>query len=747
MLCKSLVLTAGLGLAALVSPQLAAQDLQPVISYEGKFVVSFHLEALEQAGLQLVDVEQTDDLSSYPELKIDGEPMLFRVDGEQSDLTVLRTRAGDFQPYGVLGGSLKAFGGFALQDIASGAEVDFDQFVVAPRLVRNDGPGGEPDPDYFYVMSAGDPVGDFQLCYVKIFFAADGTYGGDPGDPAAHDPERLRLKAFDLVVTEHLAAKLGRPELEGRHLGSGQIDVDVEPFGGRWQHPEGQNIFTPFSGTGADEDDGGFSGGVKDVSLGILNSITQLGHTGTFPNGRAGLSMATTSCNVGDVNVPWLAPNTFLQEDHPGIGMALFRQKDYDVSGTPVSRFEQVGVSWVKHGFFALSNSQCIPCQNPSNGTFLGVGCSDTYGTSNNGNRMWLGPRDEWNPHAGTWEATGSFFDGSPVDDFRDEFGSGNGSVNHRLEAFDSDLGDTSANYFYEAIYLVRDDENIDNNVGSRECFMTWNGFSWQFNTPTSGNPLIEGPALRERWGDRRTTQALQDDPNALPGDPSDDGNVVLSVDVTDLGDGTWRYEYALYNWTLDRRVDSFSVPAFGPVSDFSFHDIDDDPANDWVPSVSGKNLTWTWPGVTGSGHKVAGPLEWGTLYNFGFTSIYPPAEHDAALGIHDTGPGGDLLAVETLGPQGLSLSADVIAPETGGSVELIVRGGQHGAMIAALSVNGILVNPLILTSSPIPFVGGEATLALAVPPTVSGLEIGFIAADFDTSVVQLGNLMTLAIQ
>ncbi|GJM22923.1 MAG: hypothetical protein DHS20C15_28380 [Planctomycetota bacterium] len=746
MLRKMLSVSAGFGLLALLSSPVQAQDVQPMRVYEGKLVVSFHVAALEQAGLQLVNVEQTDDLESYPDLVVDGEPMLFRVDGERTDLTVLQNREGNFQPYGVLGGEINTFGGFTLQDIASGASVDFNQFVVAPREVRNDGPGGQFDPDYFYMMTADDDVGDFQMCYVKVLFAEDGGYGPSPGGPTGHSNVRLRIKAFDLVVTENLAAKLGRPDLTDRHLGGGQIDADFEPFGGRWEHPEGQNMFTPYNGVGAP--DSSFQGGFKDVSLGILNSITQLGHTGTFPNGRAGLSMATTSCNLGTVNVPWLQANNVLQEDHPGIGMNLFREADYTVSGQSISRFEQVGVSWVKHGFFALSNSQCIPCQNPSNGTFLGVGCSDTYGTGNNGDRYWLGPRSEWNPHLGTWDADNSFFDGTPAGDgFRNENGSGNGSVDHRLEAFDSDLGDTSANYYYEAIYLVRGDEDISNNIGSRECFMNWNGFSWQFTTPSSGNPLIEGPALSKHWGDTRVTQALQDDPNAVPGDPSDDGNVVLAVDVTDLGNGTWRYEYALYNWTLDRGVDSFSVPAFGPVSDFYFHDTDQEAANDWVPVVNGKNITWTFPGVNLPGHKVAGPLEWGTVYNFGFTSIYPPATHDAALGIHEAGNGGDLLAVETRAPTGLSISADVIAPETGGSVELIVRGGNHGAMIGALSVNGILVNPLILTAMPVPFVGGEATLSLAVPPAVSGLDIGFIAADFDTSVVQLSNLMTLAIQ
>lgn len=715
--------------------------------YDGQVVLTFQEGALEAAGLELVDVEMTEDPALYPNLIVDGEPLIFRADNETTSLVALRNPDGTFQPYGVIGGQFQSSEGFSLRSTATGDTVDFHDFIVKPTLVRNDGPGGERDPDYFFLGPANDPEAGFNLCYVKVLFSSTGY---EPTGPiSSHQSADLRVTAFDLIVTSGLANALGQPELEGRAIGAGQLNVNVLAYDKRWEHPDGQNVFTPYLGDDSSESDSAFLAHDKDVSLGILNAMTSSGHVGSFPNGRTGLSMATTSCNVGDVNVPWLKAENVLQEDHPGIGMNLLRRKDYDIGGVTVDRFESVGVSWVKHGFFALSNSQCTPCQNFSNGTFLGVGCSDTYGTSNNSNRFWLGPRDEWDPHAGTWEADGSFFDGLPANDnLRNENGGGLNSIDHKLEAFDSDLNNPNSDYYYESIYLVRDDVDINNNIGSRRTTMSWTGSSWNFSTPGS-NPLIEGPALRERWGDVRTTRALQDDPNALPGAASDDGNVVLSSKVTDLGNGSWRYEYALYNWTLDRRVNSFSVPAFNSASNFYFHDIDEHASNDWTVTQTNRNITWTFPGVFESGHKVAGPIEWGTIYNFGFTSPFAPSKHDAVLGIHDPGEGGDSLAVLTQAPNGLGISANVIAPETNSTINLIVRGGANGngMKLAAVGVNGVPINPLILTPSAIPFVNGEATLALFVPASVAGLEIDFLGAELNVTVVRKSNIMTLDIQ
>ncbi|MFT7464347.1 MAG: hypothetical protein ACI9EF_002702 [Pseudohongiellaceae bacterium] len=701
----------------------AEAQVQPVQVQSGRVVVHFLDGVLDDLGLSLQELNLTADVGTTEEEAMEGLLLGFSM-APDGDLKVLReTSQETFQPYGVLGGGVNVTGGFYLSSDSTGLGVDYTGFRIHAEEAHNDGPGGQPDPDYFFLSSADDPEGrDFLLCYVKVLFSPDEDYSVGPGDHP--QPDKLRIKAWDLVVTPHLADKLGRPDLLGKTIGYGKLDSDVADYNGEWQHPQGQNMFTPDKGDAAGD---GFAGTFLDVSLGILSGINQVGHTGTFPNGRVGLSMATTSCNVGDVNVTWLAA---MNEDHPGIAMQVYREMD--------NRFEQVAVSWIKHGFFALSNSQCNSCQNPSPGTFLGVGCSDTYGSNNNADRFWLGPRDEWDPNQGTWECSGSFFDGTPVDCVRDETGSGNGSVDHRLEGFDGDFNLPGATYYYEAMYMVKDDEALTNNIGSRLCTMSWDGNSWNFSTPSSGsgNVLVEGPAVN-RYGDMSSVGKLD----------GDNGEVALSVDVQDLGNGTWRYEYALFNWTLDRKVRQFSVPTNGIVGDAYFHDVDDETGNDWVLSTTDKNITWTYNDAVFPGHKVAGALEFGTLYNFGFTSDSPPASRTVALGIQESGSGGDILGVDTLGPAVLALSADDLSPSEGQTAMLRMQGGTTNGLIAVLSVNGVLITPTVLTATPVPFLGGELTVPVFIPAGFSGFVLGLIGAEFDTSVVALSNISTLAVE
>lgn len=720
-------------LLALAAPRSAAQYEVHIVQ-NGRVALHVEPSVLAGCGLTMTDVVSTEPVfdSSFEAT----EPPLvgFRIDAS-SDLLFMTNPEGGFVPYSVLGGSLRQQGGFTLSSPSTGKSVDLHDFVIHVADVRNDGPGGLPDPDYFHLSRpsvAAQGGADFNLCYVKIAYDPNGVpYQPGPGD---HVIPILRIKAWDLIISPSLARELGRPDLSGRLIGSGKIDALPGAFDGPWAYPPGQNPWTPYqsgsSGDGSDGNPAPGDGGDLDVRLGILSGITSQGHVGTFPNGRVGLSSSTTSCNVGDVTVPWLQP---MNENHPGITQCLFREMD--------GRFEQVGAAWIKHGFFALSNSQCTACQGGSpQGVFLGVGCSDTYGTSNNGDRFYLAPRDEWNPFTAEWEACGSFFDGLPMDCQRDDFGSGYGAIDHRLEAFDYDLDLDGATYYYEANYLVRNDVDKTNNIGSRRCSMTWNGASWSFMTPSaaSGNPLVEGPAIN-RYGEMRTTAGLA---------PLD-GNVVLAVQTTDLGGGLWRYEYALYNWDLNRRVRSFSVPNCGSATDFYFHDIDDQPSNDWVPSSAGGNVTWTFPDVNLSGVKVGGALSYATLYNFGFTSDTAPGPRDAALAIQDAGPGGDLLGVATLAPACLDLSATSLAPAVSSSFAFVLTGGATHGMFGVLEVAGIpLAEPLVL--GPLPFVSGQASLNLTVPPAASGLSVLMIGAEVNVapvSVVQLSDLLTVKFQ
>lgn len=123
--------------------------------------------------------------------------------------------------------------------------------------------------------------------------------------------------------------------------------------------------------------------GGLNVELGFLDGLNDVGHEGTFPNGVAGFAMSTTSCNNGTVESEWEAA---MDPDHPFIAFQMARE-----SG---GRLVQISDhSWVKHGFFALSNNQCGYGCSSTDGTALGVGCSDTYGIGNNGDRFWLGRR------------------------------------------------------------------------------------------------------------------------------------------------------------------------------------------------------------------------------------------------------------------------------------------------------------------------------------------------------------------
>ena len=73
-----------------------------------------------------------------------------------------------------------------------------------------------------------------------------------------------------------------------------------------------------------------------DVIVGDLNGVANWGSVGDI----AAFSVGTTSCNVGDEQLLWEAPNS----NHPVIGQNMYHLKD--------GRFEQVGMSWLKHGLY-----------------------------------------------------------------------------------------------------------------------------------------------------------------------------------------------------------------------------------------------------------------------------------------------------------------------------------------------------------------------------------------------------------
>ena len=70
------------------------------------------------------------------------------------------------------------------------------------------------------------------------------------------------------------------------------------------------------------------------------------------PGGWHAYSFATTACNVGDVPINWGPGGS---SNHPVIGQNFFRIAD--------GRIEQLGQSYVKHGFCAVNENSCGTCQ------------------------------------------------------------------------------------------------------------------------------------------------------------------------------------------------------------------------------------------------------------------------------------------------------------------------------------------------------------------------------------------------
>ncbi len=542
----------------------------------GRTTFHFDTALMEQLGLSLTGVEET---SSAPASIVPMEgPHWHFQHSALSDLS-FEVDNGVYHSATPLSGRVLHEGGFAVRDKATGALYTMMDFEIVPATEQT-AIGAR---TVFEMQEEGaTPL--FDLVYGGIAYVR--------GDDV------FRVVNFDLKLSPELANEINRPELARKTIGLGEIYADAEWIAGEYTGiPAGPN------------ERGGCD--FRDVALGILDDMDYRSRTGSYPTGVVGLSMATTSCNVGNCDVEWYAP---MQEDHPGIAMHLYRE---DADGV----LEQIGISNIKHGFFALSSSQCTSCQNPSNGTFLGVGCSDTYGAGNNSDRNWLAPRDEWESFPGTWTCNASHFAAGQNNCNRNHGSSGHGSTEHRLEVRDADLVDPDLDYFFEAYYVVRDDMNKINNIGWRPTWYTRNGDSYTFRDGVPGNssagyPVNEGPLI-ETWGDESNR-------GTFPGS----GEVILSVKVTDIGGGDYQYEYALMNFDADENIGSFSIPVgTASISNIGFNDPNLNDLDDWTASIDGGVITWTASSYT---------IGYGQMFNFRFTADAMPNDGDAEISSGD---------------------------------------------------------------------------------------------------------------
>lgn len=360
---------------------------------------------------------------------------------------------------------------------------------------------------------------------------------------------------------------------------------------------------------------GGSTG--PDVIVGDLPSVIHYGAVGS----KRAYAVGTTSCNVGDANLLWIANNN----QHPVIGQNLYRVLVDD-------RIDNIGISWLKHGFTALAQNLCGTCQNPGTGSRLGVNCSDPYGASLNGNQGGLGNRFQVNAFTGFFNYPWS----NPA-------GSTGNAIFKRCQVEQADLT-TAANaiYFFEGHYVTPDDAaagNGGNNASYRRFRL-----NADFTFTAQGTTQREKPGI-QAWADHGLGINIPDpDVTITTHFAPADGRFFLGQKVKDNGDGTWTYTYAIQNLDSHLSGQALTVPLGNgtTASDNYFnaplyHSGEPYDNTPWGFANNGSNIVWSSP-QTFTQNQNSNALRWGTMYNYWFTADTAPTTGTVTLGLFKPG-------------------------------------------------------------------------------------------------------------
>lgn len=558
------------------------------------------------------------------------------------------------------GGSVQARGGYVIE--VGDGRIDLSDFRLRPR---------EGDPLILDLVGADG----------KAWFYVDRLMY-----ELVEDNRVLAVRAMDLRISAALAQRLGHAEASDWAIADMEMitevqrqGADLEPAGGgyKWHGTSapGGNIYqadlfmqtfnAQYSRCNGCTGSSSTSQLVFTPSSTLRNNVNNGTISATVPGDPLGTSTALYAADI-----PWWQKFSgiyppYTNDQHPYLIWNLYR---LNADGS----IDQIGRSGVKHAFLT-TNTGCI--QNPGNSHVLGLGCTDTYGTGNNDSNNALGPRSEIIPATNVWGRCGSIYD-TNCDGVAES--SGNTNYSQRLIVAESQVAaslNPGATYLFESWYLAREDINIYNSMATKSFSANWNGSTW----PVSGNANYRlGPAI-DRWVDRD---------NPAPGTKNveiatTEGHVQVAVKAIDLGNGAWRYHYAVMNHDFARAVTECLDPVPGPtcrpgyvkvvhnygldrfrvstaagltISDVSFSDGDLDASNDWNGVVAATAVNWTAPadpappaGVP----AVRNPLNWGTLFRFSFVANAAPAVAGVHLHIAQAGGEDDAeyLTTVVLGP------------------------------------------------------------------------------------------------
>ena len=379
------------------------------------------------------------------------------------------------------------------------------------------------------------------------------------------------------------------------------------------------------------------SASLQSTSTGILGPDVIVGDLsdGSYWGTGSGVyaySIGTTSCNIGDVDVLWQAANNL----HPVIGQNIYRIEN--------NRMELIGFSWLKHGFTALTQNLCATC-NGHGGPVLGVGCSDPYVASLNGDQTRLGPRSHINAATGYYPYP---FNTPPAPYVTPPTAAA--TIGRRLQVATTEIGHAGATYVGECQYVTADDASFITAASGRASNGV-NNLSYRLVTPTASALNMNATTVRmlpalKAW------QAI--DPTVVCTSFDYQEGVItcrywVAAKVVNNNNGTWTYNYTVMNVNSDRSAASFSVPASNvTTSNFfqrtpTYHSGEPTSMNNpWTRTVSTSAVTWATPDTYSVASPWGSALRWSTAATFSLTANTAPTTGACTLSFFKPGNSGE---------------------------------------------------------------------------------------------------------
>jgi hypothetical protein len=375
-------------------------------------------------------------------------------------------------------------------------------------------------------------------------------------------------------------------------------------------------------------------------------------------NGLQAYAIGTKSLNIGNEDLEWFSGTN----RHPVIGQQMYRYEAGDGFGAPAGRLQMIGMSWLKHGFTALAQTEfcggsCTFESGHGSGAWLGMGCSDPYSASLNGGQNRLGPRGQVNAFTGYYPYSSNHAAGTAPT-----------AINKRLQVPNEDVDpalNANALYFVEGQYVNYDDaqaRNGLNNASYRQIsFDSDLNFEFAANStqrcPWSNSTSATNCALPAIYAWKELDPEVRIEPVDVPGE----GRLHVAERVLFLGSGVWRYEYAIHNLNSDRSVRAFTVefPGATEISSQGFHDVPhhsgdclavDPPSptnnacgavlatDEWTIDVDEGAGSISWSTDEFATKPEANALRWGTMFNFWFDADRPPSAMNLSVTLFKPG-------------------------------------------------------------------------------------------------------------